>query len=374
MARIEERASFDAIRYANCWEDAEVLVEALAPAEGQRVLSIASAGDNAFSLLSCAPEVVVAADLSGAQIAAVELRVAAFRSLEYEEMLGFLGFRPASSRAAVYRALRLELSSAARAFWDARGEGIEQGVIHIGKFEHYFSIFRRFILPLVHRRRTVRVLLEERTLEEQERFYDEQWDTLPWRWMFRIFFSRTLMGRLGRDPEFFRYVEGTVAERILSRTRYALTALPVHSNPYVRYILTGSFQGALPHYARRQVYGAIRSNLGALRLIHGSVNEAARHSDLRFDAFNLSDIFEYMAPEEARACGADLAEHARTGARFAYWNMLAPRRLSALLPGTFHRDDELADRLFKRDRAFFYSAFHLDRLGTGNGVAGESRA
>ena len=29
--------------------------------------------------------------------------------------------------------------------------------------------------------------------------------------MFRMFFSRTVMGRFGRDPSFFRYVEGDVA-------------------------------------------------------------------------------------------------------------------------------------------------------------------
>ncbi len=39
------------------------------------------------------------------------------------------------------------------------------------------------------------------------------------------------MGRLGRDPEFFRYVEGSVAERILERVEYALTvpASPLES-------------------------------------------------------------------------------------------------------------------------------------------------
>jgi hypothetical protein len=52
--RIEDRARFDLVRYANVWEDAEVLCAALAPAAGRRLLSIASAGDNAFALLAAA--------------------------------------------------------------------------------------------------------------------------------------------------------------------------------------------------------------------------------------------------------------------------------------------------------------------------------
>src|SRR4029079_3337101 len=64
---IADRAAFDLIRYASVWEDADVLCEALAPvARGGRLLSIASAGDNALALLTLDPAEVVAVDLSAA--------------------------------------------------------------------------------------------------------------------------------------------------------------------------------------------------------------------------------------------------------------------------------------------------------------------
>ena len=78
--RLEDRVAFDLIRYANCWEDADILCEALRPHPGTRILSIASAGDNTLALLAEGAE-VVAADLSIAQLACVELRRAAFRRL-----------------------------------------------------------------------------------------------------------------------------------------------------------------------------------------------------------------------------------------------------------------------------------------------------
>src|SRR6059036_3809663 len=107
-ASIRERAAFDFIRYASVWEDADVLCAALAPcARGGRVLSIASAGDNALALLTCDPAEVVAVDLSAAQCACLELRIAALRRLDDEALLAFLGVTPSPGRLEIYRQLRV---------------------------------------------------------------------------------------------------------------------------------------------------------------------------------------------------------------------------------------------------------------------------
>lgn len=359
--RIEHRARFDLVRYANVWEDAEILRSALAPGPGKRVLSIASAGDNAFALLAAGAE-VVAADLSPAQLALVELKRAAIRRLNHEETLSFLGVRRNDrDRRAVYEELEHDLSGRARDFWRERQEEVAGGVIHHGKFESYFRLFRERVLPLVHRRQTVLGLLETRDEAGRKEFYETRWDNLRWRLLFRIFFSRFAMGRLGRDPEFFRYVEGSVAERILGRTRYALTVLPTHMNPYMEYILTGSFNRALPLYLRPEAFSDLKRNLDRLILFEGPIEKAAEsHRDGGFDGFNLSDIFEYLDPPASAGIYGRLLETARPGARFAYWNMLVPRRLAEAFPGRVRSLDEEAKALFAKDLAFFYSAFVLE--------------
>ncbi len=60
------------------------------------------------------------------------------------------------------------------------------------------------------------------------------------------------MGRLGRHPEFFRYVDADVATRILERTRHALTVLDPADNPYIHWILTGTHGAALPAALREE--------------------------------------------------------------------------------------------------------------------------
>jgi len=74
-------ANFSIIRYAQCWEDADVLLDALDIHPGDVCLSIASAGDNTLSMLTRRPARIVAVDLSPAQLACLEIRVAAYRTL-----------------------------------------------------------------------------------------------------------------------------------------------------------------------------------------------------------------------------------------------------------------------------------------------------
>lgn len=361
VGRIDQRASFHFIRYANCWEDAEVLCAALLPRCGMRILSIASAGDNSLALLA-AGAAVVAADLSLAQLACLDLRAAAFRRLDYEPLLAFLGARFAADRLVTYRRLERDLTPASQRFWSEHRAQIAAGILHAGRFEAYFRKFRTWVLPLIHSRATVARLLEPKELDARKRFWNDKWNNRRWRLLFRIFFSRFLMGRLGRDPEFFRYVEGSVSDRILKRAEYALTVLPTHDNAFLDYIVHGNFAGTLPLYLRPEQFDAIRSGLDRLTLVHGSIDEVGQKHGGHFDAFNLSDIFEYLDPESSTKLYGDLVNLARPGARFAYWNTLVHRSCPAELIGRVRPLKDLARELFRHDRAFFYCNFEVDEI------------
>ena len=363
MTEAATRADFSTLRYAQCWEDADVLLEALDPQPGHLCLSIGSAGDNALALLSRGPEAVLAVDVSAAQLACFELRIAAYQALEHSELLELIGSRPSLSRAALYQRCRKLLSSNARNFWDRRPTDIERGFGSAGKFEHYFEIFRTRILPLVHSRSQVARLLTGGDEAARKGFYAGHWDTWRWRLLFRLFFSRFVMGRFGRDPAFFAYVQGNVADCILERTRYALTELDPAANPYLHWILVGSHGGALPFALRPENFEAIRRNLSRLECVQSSVEQflAARH-ELRFDRFNLSDIFEYMSAENSARLLEHIVTASRPGARLAYWNMLVDRHRPETLANRVRPLESRARELFVRDKAWFYSAFVLEEV------------
>ena len=247
---IQNRAKFDKIRYANCWEDADILLEALNISESTNCLSIGSAGDNSFSILSRNPNMVVAVDLSNAQISLIELKKAAYQYFNYDDLLSFLGFNQCDNRIQKYNNLKKHLSENCISFWNNNIKSIENGVIHEGKFESYFKIFRKYIIPFIHSKGKIRNLLKKKSKESRIKFYNEKWDTISWNIMFKLFFSKTVMGYLGRDPEFFQYVKTSIADSILARAKYALSILDTNNNPYLNYILTGNFNKALPHFVR----------------------------------------------------------------------------------------------------------------------------
>ncbi len=148
----------------------------------------------------------------------------------------------------------------------------------------------------------VEQLLAGGSREAREAFYAQRWNTWRWRVMFRVFFSRAVMGRLGRDPAFFTHVEGSVAERILQRTRHALTVLDPSRNPYVHWILAATHGEALPLALRPEHFDTIRQNLDWLEWRQCDVGAALDTLPAgSVHGCNLSDIFEYMSLDEYRA-------------------------------------------------------------------------
>jgi S-adenosylmethionine-diacylglycerol 3-amino-3-carboxypropyl transferase len=314
-------------------------------------------------MLSKGPQHLVAVDISPAQLACLELRVAAYRELTHSELLELIGSRKSVRRAELYARCRRQLTTQARQFWDGHAAEIAAGIGAAGKFERYLKLFSVRILPLVHSWRTRQALLAPRSAEERAAFYAAQWNNWRWRAIFRLFFSRWLMGRLGRSPKFFRHVEGDVAGRIFERTRYALTELDPAQNPYLQWILLGQHGSVLPYALRAQNFDAIRSNLDRLEWRCQSVEEFAQAcAPNSIDGFNLSDIFEYMSPERYAALLRKLADCGRPGGRMVYWNMLASRRRPSVLAERLHPLRELSTTLFRQDKAFFYGDFVVEEI------------
>lgn len=362
-ATVSLAADFSFIRYAMCWEDAEILLAGLDVQPGDVCLSIASGGENSLSLLTQDPARVVAVDLSPAQIACLELKAAAYRHLKHGELLELVGARVSLRRFDLYRRLRDKLSRAGRQFWDSHPAGISAGIGTTGRFERYFGLFRRFVLPLIHSHGDLLTLFEPRAPEARRDFYDQVWNNRRWRWLFRLFFSRFAMGRLGRDPSFFNYVQGGIAERILLRVRHALRELDPAENPYLYWIAFGRFGALLPHALRPENFDPIRSRLDRLEWRACTVQQVlAKAGPASFDRFNLSDVFEYLSPGQSDALFEQIVEAGRRGGRVVYWNMLAPRRRPARLADRLQPLYGLSRRLHEQDKACFYSAFHVDKL------------
>jgi S-adenosylmethionine-diacylglycerol 3-amino-3-carboxypropyl transferase len=362
-SEVSQKADFSIIRYAQCWEDADILIDALNIRPNHSCVAIGSAGDNALAMLSQGPERLIALDISPAQIACLELRVAAYKELEHGELLELIGSTPSSRRFSLYRRCRPLLSVDTRQFWDGRSNDIELGIGNIGKLENYFRFFRTRVMPLIHPFARINRLFELNDIQDRKYFYRNAWDNRRWRLSFKAFFSRFLLGCFGRDPNFFNYVDGDVSKRFLERAHYGMTALDPSKNPYLQWIFFGCHKTALPCALRPENFEKIQKNIDKLEWRLQSVEDFLATPDAAsIDRYNLSDIFEYMSLDNYHQLLERLIACGRSGTRLAYWNLLVPRQRPDYLADQLNSLSSRADELHLRDKTFFYSAFILEEI------------
>ena len=196
--------------------------------------------------------------------------------------------------------------------------------------------------------------------EEQTRFYDTVWDNRRWRAMARILFGKPAIYLISPERDFFEYHDGAgVPEYLLENSRRHLSSVAAQENHMLHYLLFGQFGPHLPHFVREENYGRIRARLETVVMHEGPV-ETAFPAFGRFDAFNLSNIFEYTSPGTFEVLAESMAAGANPGARFAYWNVLVRRALSTARPDAFrNRLDTGRDRSIP-DKGWHYSRFLLD--------------
>ena len=371
----QNNIDFSLIRYSQCWEDVEILLKALDIKEGDICFGIASAGDNVLSMLTENPKKIIAIDVSFPQIALMKLKIAAIRNFDYEKMLMFTGATDNSenlkqiknTRLEMYRKIKNTLDFKTRQYWDFNIEAIKTGIIHIGKFEKFFKIFRTKILPFIHSKKKVNQFLEEKTKRERIEFYEKKWNNWRWQFMFKIFFSNYVVGKLGRDPEFFKYAKKNLAVEMAKQLKFATTEQNPSENPYLCYILKGNYKkNLLPYFLREENFYKIKQNIDKIEIVENSVEEYLSEIDFCIDKFNLSDIFEYMSLKNYENLMNIIYENANKNAILAYWNMIVERNSEMIdFNQKYLRLTKIDGELHKKDKTFFYTDFVVEKVMKG---------
>lgn len=350
---------FSKILYSQAWEDPMVDLAAFGGiAAGDDVFAIGASGDQTLCFALDGPKSITALDFNLTQCVLLELKIRAIDKLTYGETLEFLGVRPCGRRDAYYAKLRDDLTPTAREFWDAHPDPIRKGVIHSGRFENMFRIFRWTMLPLVHSSRDVRDLLAIRSLEEQRRFYDQRWDTWRWRGLFGLFFNKTVMAATGRSKAHFKYVTmESIKEQLLRRLKHCLAEVPIQTNYFIEYILTGDYadERRLPEYLLEESHPKLRKVTDRITIVNDEIEQfLLRQPDGAFSKYYLSDIFEYMPDTPYEALLRELHRTGRDGAVLSYRNLFAPRSRPESMKAQLEADVDLGKRLNAQDRSFFY--------------------
>jgi S-adenosylmethionine-diacylglycerol 3-amino-3-carboxypropyl transferase len=354
------------ILYAQCWEDPQLDLEAFGIQPGDTVFSITSGGCNVLAFLAADAGKVIALDLSPFQNHVLELKMAAFRTLSYDETLAFLGVAPSAGRLATYARLRGQLSPESREYWDRQEGKLERGVIHTGRYERFMQLLRRWFFRLVGGESLTRRLFAAPDRAARERLYHESWNNRRWRLFTRVLLCRRVQSLLF-DPAFFAQLGESFSfgEHFQERVRHAVIDLEPQKNWFLSYILRGGFEPpeCLPPYLRKENFEKIRDRLDRVEIVAGSCEEFfPKLADNSVAQFNFTNIFEWMTPESVERLLRETIRVARDGAVLTYRNLLVPRSRPESLSRWLVPDTALAERLHEQDLSFIYRAYVIERV------------
>jgi S-adenosylmethionine-diacylglycerol 3-amino-3-carboxypropyl transferase len=265
----------------------------------QRILLVASSGENALSLLTLdAVAQVDAVDLNPAQLHLCELRRVAAERLTRDQQLRLLGCDPASPRAeggddrlTLYARVRSFLPEPSQAFWDARRDReIAFGVHHVGRND--------VIMHDIHER-----LLAAGFAPLRRPLVDA--DLPKWRSVYAdLMTAAYIRDRFGLPSEALAAKIAAISA-YLGECHFEALRLPQpERNPFVTTVFSNSYATAageqgLPLYLQGHGQAALR-RLGTnnrLRLHAGNLGErmaplASEHGP--FELISISNIADWM--------------------------------------------------------------------------------
>jgi S-adenosylmethionine-diacylglycerol 3-amino-3-carboxypropyl transferase len=360
----------DRLYFAQVREDPALELEAIAPEHNDNLVVVGSGGCTALSLLAAGAGHVSAVDMNRTQGHLIELKVAALSTLTRWETLAFLGACDCLSgeRFDMYAELRPQLSFRARVYWDSHLTAISDGVLGSGVTERFIRLVVRALRLVVRPRSGVERMLACESIDAQRGLFAREWNTIRWRAFFHILLNRVVFRRT-YDPTFFNHLEEpSFAQHFRRCAEHALTGLPVHGNYFLHHMITGHYDvdgDGVPPYLTEPGSEAIGGSRERLTLVDGTVTEYLRTlADDSVYGFSLSNICEWLAPNDVDALFAEIARTAMPNAVVCFRNFVGWTEV----PGRFRRlvveDRALGDRLTPRDRSVVQRRFAVCRVNS----------
>ncbi len=346
-----KKQTFSFIRYANCWEDANLLIKAL-DIEGKTGLSVLSGGDNTLALLLKNPKKIVAFDVNKTQIHLFNLKKAGIKYLDYDDFLKLLGVYDKTESYYLFLSLKGKMEQGSFDYFANHPEFFAKGILNIGKFESYFQLFKKRIVPLFASKRKIEKFVSFKDINLQKEFYEKKINNKRLNMIFNAFFGFKVMGKFGRDKSFYDHVDDkkNSGKTFREHFDYGITHVPNYDNPYINYILTNRFKdNCLPLYLRRDNFEIIKKRIDCIEI---------QNTDLmgingNFDFCNLSDIFEYMDDTVFKSNCEKLNDLIKRNGKIVYYNMQGKRYLDDY----FHYLKKESEKYTKEMQAYFYNEF-----------------
>jgi S-adenosylmethionine-diacylglycerol 3-amino-3-carboxypropyl transferase len=356
--RHESRLMFGQVR-----EDAAVELSLAGKlSKPKRILIIASGGCTAFALLGQGDYEVYALDISQAQIALVELKAAAFRSLGFAATRYMFQFdaRPQ------YSSVRSELSADSQSLMDLHLSEMTAGLNNSGSVDQKLKTMAQLFFLSVHTRAETEHFLRMSDIDRQKAFFQQNWCNWQWKLAIKIAFNKKFLS-LAQFKSAMELVPSDFHAVMNRRFERSFTSFSNATNPYLWQTFLGQYpqsEDGFPLYLQSQHESALLSNLGRLRLICDDVlswlNDQPSAS---IDFFGLSNILELLPSEYAAELVPELIRCASPGAIVIARSIFPRTRPFLSDPSdTLTFDPQLSSECEQMDRSLFCNFMQVYRV------------
>jgi S-adenosylmethionine-diacylglycerol 3-amino-3-carboxypropyl transferase len=358
LKKTKDQVQLFKLVFTHNWEDPESDHTALRIKKDDVVQAITSGGCNVLGFLMFDPKEIYSVDINPAQSYLLELKIAAIKLFDFKEFTAFAGLTKCRYRLELYGKLKPLLTDAAIAYWDTQSNFIREGFIMNGKYERFIKVAGKFIWLLQGGKRVLG-LFENKTLDEQQAYFDQVWNTRRFKYMFKILFNKRMLARRGLVADYFTFDDRSksFADSFYNRSKKAFRDIPIRGNYFMSLYLLGKFRDSneVPEYLKEENFETIKSRVARIKIITAEAqNWIDTMPDDTIDCFALSNICELMSENETHALFTGVNRTAKDSARIIFRNLMIPREVPKDLQNSINKDQTLSNRLYEEDRSFVY--------------------
>ena len=344
--------------FTHNWEDPESDHSALKIKSNDTVVAITSGGCNVLGFLLFDPEIIYSIDINSAQSLLLELKIAAIKSLEFEDFISFAGLNEHENRMTLYEKMKPFLTKEALEFWNERKKIIAQGFLMNGKYERFIRLAGKFITFLQGKKRVTGLFIEK-SRENQEVYFDTVWNTKRFHYLFKILFNKRMLAKRGLVADYFHFDDGSksFAESFYKRSRKAFRDIPIKGNYFLSLYLLGKYGNdkEVPGYLKRENFEIIKSRVSKIKIITADAQSwLDAMPDESINCFALSNICELMSEKDTYRLFSAVSVTARKNSRIIFRNLMIPREVPDELQNTIVKDEALSKEIQFNDRSFVY--------------------
>ena len=367
--------SSNKIEYYSCWEDIQVIQNALKINSDDIILSITSAGCNILNFLLYNPKKIFSIDYNPYQNYLLELKIEAIKKLDYKEFLEFLGISPSNNAVEIYRSIRSQLDNKTRLFWDSKTNTIKKGLIYVGEPDvKALGNFLRFLKG----KETIEGLFKCKTIDEQADYFYKKFYGFPWKLRLKLAYSKNLLRlaiclrmlnefhyRKKKSSELLRYVQRvTYPKNSINKIESLLTKTPLIDNYFASLILLNRYfnENFYPPYLKKESFPILKERINRIQIKTLSLQKTlADLSDDSITKFNFSNIFDWFDEKDFKQILSEIERVGKNGSRIFYSATRDDRDIPESIKG-IQSEKELVSQLMKKDRTTLYSNFQVGKI------------